>query len=325
MTRDFFRQFKEITDSGFSSNVNFEGDRLLKKDGTFNVRKTGLRRLERFDVFHTLIWMTWPRFFVVMFAGYFVVNLVFTSLYVAVGIEGLGGVIDRGGQSRLLEAFFFSAQTLTTVGYGRVNPIGFGAEIVATFEAFAGLLSFALATGLLYARFSRPRTKLIWSDQAIVAPFRGGRALMMRVANRRDSQMINVQATVMFSLVEPTERGPVRRFYDLGLEYDEVNLLSTSWTIVHPMDEKSPLGALTAAELEAGDAEVILLLRGFDETYYQEVHARTSYTAREIVWGAHFVTILGKNDRGQATIALDRLGLFEPATLPPPPSAGKLP
>jgi inward rectifier potassium channel len=157
---------------------------------------------------------------------------------------------------------------------------------------------------------------LVYSDNALVSPFKEGKALMMRVANRRDSQMIDVSAKLMFSWVEPSEKGPVRRFYNLDLEYDRVNLLSTSWTIVHPIGEKSPLAGVMPADLEAADAELILLLRGFDETYYQEVHSRTSYTAREIIRGARFVTILGKNGRGQATIALDKLGQFEPAPLP---------
>jgi inward rectifier potassium channel len=316
MAARLLRQFKETAASGFSSNVNFEGDRLLRKDGRFNVRKTGLRWIEQFDVFHTLIWMPWPRFVLVMFGGYFAMNIVFTALYVTVGIDGLAGVVGGANDARILDAFFFSAQTLTTVGYGRVNPIGLGAEVVATCEAFVGLMSFALATGLLYGRFSRPRTKLSWSEQALIAPFKDGRALMLRVANRRDSQMLDVSASILLSWIEPSGKGPVRRFYNLDLEYDHINLLSTSWTIVHPIGETSPLAGLTAADLEASDAELLLLLRGFDETYYQEVHARTSYTAREIVWGARFVTILGKNDAGEATIALDLLGRHEEAPLP---------
>jgi inward rectifier potassium channel len=316
MSVNFIKQFKEIVDSGFSSNVNYEGDRLLGKDGTFNVRKTGLRWIERFDVFHTLISMSWPRFFAVMLAGYLAMNLLFTTLYVVVGIDGLAGVVASDETSRILDAFFFSAQTLTTVGYGRVNPIGFGAEVVATCEAFVGLMSFALATGLLYGRFSRPRTKLVYSDNALLSPFGGGRALMARVANRRESQMIDVSARLMFSWVERSERDPVRRFYNLELEYDRVNLLSTSWTIVHPIVETSPLHGLTALELETADVEIILLLRGYDETHSQEVHSRTSYVARDIVWGARFTPVLGKNDRGQATIALDKLSSHEPAPLP---------
>jgi inward rectifier potassium channel len=157
---------------------------------------------------------------------------------------------------------------------------------------------------------------LVYSDNALVSPFKEGRGLMVRVANRRDSQMINVSAGLMFSWVEQTEKGPQRRFYNLDLEYERVNLLSTSWTIVHPIGEKSPLNGVTADDLAKGDAEIILLLRGYDETHSQEVHARTSYVAREIVWGAKFVTILGHNARGQATIALDRLSLYDPVPLP---------
>lgn len=316
MQRKLFSQDREVVDSGFSSNVGFEGDRLLNKDGTFNVRKEGLGRFELPDVFHTLIWMSWPRFFAVMLSAYLGMNLVFTTLYVLAGIGGLGGVIGVDDAARILEAFFFSAQTLTTVGYGRVNPIGLGAEIVATCEAFVGLLSFALATGLLYGRFSRPRTMLVYSDHAIVAPFRNGTGLMVRVANKRDSQMIDVTATLIFSWVETTDAGRTRRFYNLDLEYDHVSLLATSWTIVHPIVENSPLHGLIAAELGPANVEIIILLRGYDETHSQEVHSRRSYVSGEIVWGARFVPVLGRNSRGQATIALDKLSLHEPAPLP---------
>jgi inward rectifier potassium channel len=316
MANAFLRQFKEVVDSGFSSNVNFEGDRLLAKDGTFNVRKEGLGRLQRFDLFHWLITMSWPLFLLVMFAGFVAINLCFAVVYLAVGIEELSGFAFQTPGMRLLETLFFSAQTLTTVGYGRINPVGIGAGVVASIEAFVGVLSFAMATGLLYGRFSRPRTMLVYSENALVSPFQGGKALMIRVANRRDSQMINISATAMFSWVETTEKGPVRRFYNLELEYERVNLLSTSWTIVHPIGEKSPLSGMTSADLENADAELIVLLRGYDETHSQEVHSRTSYTAREIVWGARFTPVLGKNARGQATIALDKLSLYEAAPLP---------
>jgi inward rectifier potassium channel len=316
MAVKFFKQFRQVVDSGFSANVNFEGDRLLEKDGTFNVKKEGLGWSERFDLFHALINMPWPAFILVMFGGYILINLVFAAAYMAVGVEGLSGFGFQSPGMRILETIFFSAQTLTTVGYGRLNPVSLGAEIVASVEAFVGVMSFAMATGLLYGRFSRPHTMLVYSDHALVSPFREGRGLMIRVANKRDSQMINVSAGLMFSVVETSEGGPMRRFYNLELEYDHVNLLATSWTIVHPIGDTSPLSALAPDDLVKGDAEIILLLRGYDETHSQEVHARTSYIAREIVWGARFVTILGHNDRGQATIALDKLGLHEPAPLP---------
>jgi len=316
MTAKFFRHLREVVDSGFSANVNYEGDRLLEKDGTFNVRKEGIGWLGRFDLFHALISMRWPAFILTMFAGYVAINVVFAGLYLGIGIEGLTGMEVLSPGARILEAIFFSAQTLTTVGYGRVSPVGLGVEIVASVEAFVGLMSFAFATGLLYGRFSRPRTMLVYSNNALVSPFHDGKALMVRVANRRDSQMINVSAGMMFSWVEGTGQERKRRFYNLELEYDRVNLLATSWTIVHPIGEKSPLAGVTADDLLKADAEIILLLRGYDETHSQEVHARTSYVAREIVWGAKFVTILGHNGKGQATIALDKLSMYEPATLP---------
>jgi len=185
---------------------------------------------------------------------------------------------------------------------------------VATGEAFVGLISFALATGLLYARFSRPRTMLVYSENALVAPYRDGSGLMLRVANKRESQMIDVSASMIFSWVETTDESQARRFFNLELEYNRINMLSTSWTIVHPIDGASPLAGKTPEELERAEAEILVLLTGIDEAFEQTVHARSSYRAEEIVWNARFQSMfLPVDAQARVSVDISRVHEIEPA------------
>ena len=231
-------------------------------------------------------------------------------IYVALGVENLG-LIHQPGHIQFLNAFFFSAQTITTVGYGAIAPQGIWPNIVASFEAFIGLLSFAMATGLLYGRFSRPRAKLLYSENALIAPYQGSHGLMIRLANARSSQMIRVSARIMLSMVEEENNQPKRKFYNLTLEMDEITMLPASWTIVHPIDSESPLFGVSEETFIKSDPEIILSVDGYDETYSQQVHSRTSYKSEEVVFNARFAKILGRNNVGQATIALDRLSEIE--------------
>ncbi len=302
-----FKKIKDFTSSGFSSNINNEGERLITKNGKFNVKKEGLSFLQRFNLFHYLINMSSLSFFLCLLIGFSIVNLFFTSLYLLVGLEGLQGV-NNGG---FFDAFFFSAQTLTTVGYGGLHPVGKTISLIASFEAFIGLLSFAVSTGLLYGRFSKPKPKLMFSDKALISPYNDITGLMARIANPKDSQLINVEAKVMYSQIEMNENSRSRKFYTLDLEMNQISLFATSWTIVHPINEDSPLFNLSYKDLEERNAEMILILSAYDETYNQDVHARTSYKFQEIVLNAKFTPILGHNTDQQSVIQLDRLNEYE--------------
>jgi inward rectifier potassium channel len=214
-----------------------------------------------------------------------------------------------------MNAFFFSAQTITTVGYGAIAPTGIAPNIVASIEAFVGLLTFAMATGLLYGRFSRPNAKLLYSESAIIAPYLDHTALMFRLANARSSRMINASAKVMLSLIEEENGEKKRNFYSLDLEISSINLLPASWTIVHPITSESPIANMSQEDMSAKDIEIMISFEGYDESYSQQVHSRTSYKNDEIVYGARFEKILGRNQHGQATIALDRLSNYEKVVL----------
>jgi len=302
---------RSILDTGFSNNAENEGSRLINKDGSFNVRKSGLFFMERFSVFHWLIKMSWIRFFLFMFLGYLIINFIFASLYYSAGIEGLSGDHSLTRSDQFLEAFYFSSQTLTTVGFGYLSPISTFHSLLATFESFIGLMSFAMATGLLYGKFSKPKSGIIYSKNALISPYKeDGRGLMIRLANAKDNHLLNVKANMMISWVDKNSEGNSRKYYALPLEISMINMLPASWTIVHPIIEESPLFNLTYEELSSGEAEVILQLEAYDETYSQHVHTRTSYKYNEIVWGAKFIPILG-HDGSYATLKMDDLGHYE--------------
>lgn len=300
---------KDIKNSGFSTIAQPKGTRLLQKNGQFNVFKSGLTFSERFSLYHWITNIHLVAFLGVLLAAYFIINLAFAGIYEALGPTALGGAAHE--ENLFLEAFYFSCQTFTTLGYGRVNPVNGPANIISSLEAFLGIIWFALITGLVYGRFSRPHAKIIYSQRALIAPYLNQKGLMCRIANPKNSQIINVQAKVIFSIAETINGESKRKFYPLKLEIEQVTLLSTSWTIVHPIDESSPLNVLTETDLMEGEAEVLLMIQGYDETYAQEVHSRTSYTAEEIIWNAKFNPILGKAINGKIMVELDKLSAYE--------------
>lgn len=307
-----FTKYKEELDSGFSSNTSNEGERLLNKDGSFNIQKKGLNFFQRFSLFHSLINMSWIKFFVYLFIGYVLVNLIFAFVYFSIGTYRISGAEGINNLDKFLDSFFFSTQTLTTVGYGTMSPTGIICNFIAAIESFIGLLSFAMATGLLYGRFSKPKAKIIFSDKALIAPYQDKKGLMIRIANLRDSQLINMNAKILYSQIEKETNGEEKRkFYTLDLEINHISLLALSWTIVHPIDENSPLYDLSKEDLKKRNIEIVLLLEGHDETYSQAVHTRTSYKAHEVLPNAKFISVLGQNKDGKATVSLDSISLHE--------------
>jgi inward rectifier potassium channel len=233
-------------------------------------------------------------------ASYLLCNLLFAAAYVACGPGALVGP----GEPGVLRAFFFSVETFSTIGYGIVGPAGLAANLVVTVEALVGLLWLALATGLLFARFSRPTARILFSRRAVVAPYRGGTAFEFRIANARSSQLIEVEAKVLFARFEQAGGRAVRRFYPLELERSSVVFFPLAWTIVHPITPASPLYGLTAEDLRASDAEFLVLLSGVEEAFAQRVHARSSYKGDEIAWGARFSDIL-HHPTGREPITID--------------------
>ena len=311
----FSKRLHFEANTGFGASASAQGNRLLKRDGSFNVKRKGLAFAERINVYHELINMPWRKFVLLVLATYTFINICFAFSYLGVGMEEIEGDSGQTFVEQFWDAFFFSSQTLTTVGYGRTSPIGFHANLVAAVECLVGLMMFAIITGLLYGRFSHPVAKLIYSHNAIIAPFKdNNNALMFRLANARRNQLIECEAEVMMSFIEPETQ--VRRFLFLDLEFKRVTGLALSWTIVHPITTESPLFNLTSEDINEMQAEFILIFKAFDDTYSQTVHTRYSYTSHELVWGAKFVPMYHSSEDKNATVLeLNKIGEYQSALL----------
>jgi len=282
--------------------------RFLNRDGSFNVRRRGLSFLRSQNLYHSLLTISWTKFFLVVIAGYFVVNALFAFAYMLCGPGALEELRGDAGVGEFLQSFFFSVQTLATIGYGRISPHGLAANLLVTIEALFGLLGFALATGLLFARFSRPSAKIVYSEKAIIAPYRGGTAFEFRLANERSSELLEVNVTVTLSRNEIDREGkPMRRFYPLNLERKTVIFMPLHWVVVHPIDERSPLHGVNEDSLRASDAEFLILLTATDETFSQTVHSRSSYKHDEVVWGATFADMFHSANENNVSIDLRRI------------------
>ncbi len=308
----------EAAELGFGTRPTYSGQRLVRQDGTFNVRRIGERQNFFNNSFHSLVTMRWSKFFLMLFIVFIATNLVFAILYYLLGVEHLHGMIGDTFFDQFSEAFFFSTQTLTTLGYGRISPVGFSTSLVAAIESMLGLLSFAMATGLLYGRFSHPDANIIYSKTAVVAPYKGGRGVMVRLANGRRNQLIELEALMILSRNELSESGGLsRKFYTLPLELQRVSVLASSWTIVHPISEASPLFGYTREEIIAGDSEVMVQIKAYDETYSQTVYSRSSYVHNEIIYGAKFVSAISTDDDGTSVLDLEKIDAFDLIDLPP--------
>ncbi|TMQ57819.1 MAG: transporter [Candidatus Eisenbacteria bacterium] len=299
---------EDLHDLGFGAVVARESrERLLNKDGSFNVERRGRGFLASISPYHALITMPWRAYFALVVGAYLLTNLLFAAAYELCG----PGALEVAGRRTMsfLEAFFFSVQTLATIGYGRIAPVGLAANVLVTLESLVGLLGFALATGILFARFSRPMADVVFSHNAIIAPYRDRQAFEFRIANRRRNEVLEVQAEVVFSRIEGAER--MRRFYVLPLEREKVVFFPLSWTVVHAIDEKSPLHGLTQRDLADSDAEFLVLLTGIDEGFSQTVLTRSSYKPEEIVWNAKFTNIFRRARDGRLSIDVSRIHEIE--------------
>jgi inward rectifier potassium channel len=247
----------------------------------------------------------------VIIISYTLVNLLFASVYYFIGFEHFGGILSESEAGRFMELFFFSAQTLTTVGYGHVYPNNIASSSVSAVESMLGLLGFALATGIIYGRFSRPKTSILYSENVLISPYKNITGLMFRVANSKQNELIEAEASVVLSFSSPNTNK--REFVALTLERSKINFLTLSWTIVHPIDEQSPLYNIGIDELIKQDAELIILLKAINDTYSQTVYSRNSYKASDFVDGVKFVPIKQDVDKsGHILINLQDIHKFMP-------------
>lgn len=261
------------------------------------------------DLYVQLLSMSWIRLIVVMMMLYVLSNIFFASLY----YWNLSG-IENAHHGSVQDAFFFSIQTMATIGYGHMAPIGFLVNMLVAIEALWGFCFFAVTTALLFAKFSQPKALVTFSDVAVISNYNGKPHLKLRLANQRQNRIVDAQVGLVLLRNEMTQEGfRLRRFHDLKLVRSHVPLMQLTWTVMHPLDEESPLQNVTQKDLEDMEAEIIISLIGLDETLSQTIHARHSYVAEEIICNAFFEDVLNRRDDGYLEVNYNLFHSTRPA------------
>jgi inward rectifier potassium channel len=305
---------KNTENSGFGDNAS---GRFINKDGLPNVNRKGVNIFNRFSWYHTMLDLSTFQFLSYLVIAYILVNIFFALIYYLIGVEHLTGIDKSNPMNEFIDVFFFSSQTFTTVGYGRIAPVGFTASLVATFEAFLGLLTFAIATGLFYGRFSRPRAYLKFSDIALIAPFKDRTALMFRLAPYKNNSLTDAEIIVSTAIQVMENSVPKSKFYTLKTQLNKINTLALNWTIVHIIDEDSPFYGFNEEDFLNTDIEIIIHVRAFDEVFSNTVVQRSSYISKEIIYGAKFVPMYYPDKENLSTILdLDKINHYQKADLP---------
>jgi inward rectifier potassium channel len=312
MSSNTRRKPKEVVNSGFSGYG--DGRRILNRDGSANLRKTGVPFYKRFSIYHTLLKMSRIKFLLMVFVFYTATNLVFASIYLMIGIEHLAGAtVSNNFFSNFSQAFFFSSQTMTTVGYGHVAPSGLIANCIASVESFLGIMTFAIVTGMFYARFSRPKAFIQFSENFLVSPYKDGKAIMFRMATYKNNELTDVEAQVTLAMAVTEHDNTTTRFFPLKLEISKINSLAISWTVVHYMNEESPLYNMKEKDLLDGAIEMIVTVKAFDDHFSNTVQQKTSFSYREMVYGARFIPIYDRAIAGAYTeVKLDKIDTYLP-------------
>ncbi|MGZ3865796.1 MAG: ion channel [Bacteroidia bacterium] len=305
------REDKKGSEAGFgfgSKNFN-QHTRFLNKDGSVNIRRLDGEYFWRIDIYHSLITMSWRKFILMVLICYMIANLLFAWLYYIAGPHNFGNLTHKDSLHEYLELFFFSAQTLTTVGYGYIYPKSTLVSAIAAVESMTGLLTFALATGVLYGRFSRPQAHIRYSTHCLIAPYDEITGFMFRMANTTQNELIETEVKLI--LVKNNPETKQRDFLPLPLEIDKISFMALSWTIVHPIDDKSPMYRLTKEDLIRDDAEFMILFKAINDTYSDTVYSRTSYKAHELIENAKFIPLQRTQRGNKVTVDLRKLSNYE--------------
>lgn len=303
-------QFKKIKDPGYGGFDTEKTERIINDDGTFNVKH--INRVAHFrDLYHHLINVGWTRFFAYIFVGYILTNLIFAFAYWSIGTESIG-IESKNTLHDLIQCFYFSTQTFTTVGYGTLSPKGNLTSIIASVEAFIGLLAFAFATGLFYGRFSKPTPSILFSNKILLRPFEKDRAIMFRIMNEHTNTLIDIKTKVILVLKTDNEDGSYGiSSYQATLERSSISFLSLTWTIVIKIDEDSPLYHKTDEEIKATEGELLIHMSYFDDTFSQDLHQQKSYLLKNLCLNEKFVKAYGANQEGQNVLDYNKLNLTE--------------
>jgi len=291
--------------------------RVVQRERSDRVVAIGLRDPWLGDLYHHLLTLQWPTFLLGLSGVYLGLNVLFALLY------QLGdGAIANARPGVFVDSFFFSVETLSTIGYGQMSPATLYGNIVMTVEAMFGLALIAVAAGLMFARFSRPTARVMFSKIAVVTDYNGVPTLTLRLANERRNQILEAQVSVALVRDEHTTEGEwIRRFYDLQLARQRSSIFAMTFTVMHPIDATSPLWNETPSSLTAQGAEIVVTVTGLDETLSQPVHARTSYLVHEVLWGHRFTDVFTQTQDGRLAIDYRRFHDAEPVEPPAPNQA----
>ena len=304
----------ELADLGFGERVVREPSiRLLNRDGTFNVSREGLSFIKSLHVYQTLIAASWWRFNFLLVGAYAALIAVFALLYLACGRDAIVSAGAASPTGRLADAFNFSVQTITSVGYGHLIPNGLAANVLVAVESFLGLSGIAVAAALIYARVSRPTTKIIFSNDAVVSREGQTPQFKFRVINGARNELIDLHARLLVAKTKMVGGFRTRRVHELPLARNRVAFFPMDWMVVHDIDENSPLHGMTPEQMEEGRAEFLVLINGVDATLSQHVYARSSYRWDEVKWNMRFADMFRRKVDGRIAIDLGRLHALEPA------------
>ena len=300
----------KIQDPGFGYKTASSAKRIVNADGSFNLKHLN-KKFSVSEIYSRLINMSWTKFMTLIFVWYGILNLFFASIYYGIGIEHLTIAKTTPFQD-FLNTYFFSAQTLTTLGYGLISPQGNATAFVSSIEALVGLIGFAFMTGLLYGRFSKPKAAIRFSEVMVLRPFKEKRAIMFRLMNKRTNVMIEPEITVTLAINALDENGDLTRtFFKLSLERDKIMYLPTTWTIVHLIDEDSPLFGYTDAQISALNAELLILIEYYEDAFAQNVYQMHSYSFKDLKGGSKFVAAYYFDENGQAVLDHGKLSITE--------------
>ena len=304
---------KPSFDPGLTQKYSQGLKRIINPDGRFNVRRTGTTWRD-FHPYLFLVDAPLSVFIAVILAGFILGNLFFACIYWMIGIEHVHGAAAATPFLTFVNAFFFSAHTLTTVGYGNMYPDGPAANTIAALEALVGLMTFAIGTGILFGRFSRPTARIGYSKRMVMAQYQDVTSLQFRIVNRRATNLLNLDARVLLTTVQVNNGMTQRKFDILPLERDSVIFFPLTWTVVHPITETSPLYRLTAEDLKRLQVEILVMIKAIDETFGQTVHSRYSYRYDEIEWGAKFTPVFDVEKTGDILLEVNRVSDIERIT-----------
>ncbi len=297
---------KASFDPGLGQKLEGKLQRIIEDDGSFAVDRSNTP-FSSFNPYIYLISLSWPRFFAIIVFGFAAINVLFAAVYYLIGLENLRGAEYTSGVGAFLNACYFSVHTFTTVGYGNMAPSGTLMNVVSIIEILSGVLCVALITGLLYGRFSRPSARLLYSENILISPFNSGSALMFRVANMRRNVLMELEADVMVMITTHNGSNTERSYRALSLERKRIVFLPLTWTLVHNIDEESPLYGMSIRDMQQAELQFLVLIKGFDDMFGQVVHSRYSYTVDDVVYGAKFEIAYHTRDDGRIDFDISKI------------------